>query len=210
MSHGSSDAVAIDVVLIPPPALDQYLRALNTHLAPPPEGFRFDETHLPHVTLVQLLVLRDRLEEMATAIEDVLGTQRALALHTTSITHGPAVSTLGVAPSPALDLLHRQLARRLDPFAVALPPDGSRDSYDAFVDSGEPARPSDLEWVRRFRERSAYDRFDPHWTLGVGRLDISVEPMAFAADRVALCHLGRFCTCRKTLDWWTLASNPYE
>ena len=143
MTHGSSDAVAIDVVLIPPPTLAQHLRDLNAHLAPPPVGFRFDETHLPHLTLVQLFVPRHRLTGLASAVEQMLEDQAALALHTTSVTRGPTVSTLGVAPSATLTALHRQLARGLHPFALDTSPEDHEDRYEAFVHEGESAASTD-------------------------------------------------------------------
>ena len=83
---------------------------------------------------------------------------------------------------------------------------GAGDEAAFFRDALEPARRADVEWVRQFRTQAAYGRFDPHVTLGVGPLR-QLDPLP-AADtvRVALCHLGRFCTCRRVLAEWSLTA----
>jgi hypothetical protein len=58
---------------------------------------------------------------------------------------------------------------------------------------------STLAWIRDYREKSSFERFFPHITLGYGRLADFPFPARFTAPRLALCHLGNHCTCRRIL-----------
>jgi hypothetical protein len=61
-------------------------------------------------------------------------------------------------------------------------------------------------WVANFRRQSSYGRYAPHITLGHASQPPDIDPIAFTAETVALCHLGRFCTCREVVESWTLGS----
>ena len=191
--------IALDIALLLPEPVARHCRALNARLEPPPHGFRFDATHLPHVTLVQLCVRRDQLEHLTTTVGRVLAHHEALALRTTSLSRGATATTLGLATQPRLDALHVALADATEPLTSEAEPGG-------FVpDDGGP-READVAWVASFREQSSHARFDPHVTLGIGRLQATPATLSFVADRVALCQLGRYCTCQRVLASWTLTA----
>ena len=78
---------------------------------------------------------------------------------------------------------------------------------DAFWTDGNAPRSADIEWVATFRQQSALQRFDPHITIGVGALNARVAPTSFVATQLAMCQLGRFCTCRRVLRAWTLTAS---
>ena len=103
-----------------------------------------------------------------------------------------------IEPIPELTDLHRALMDSLRPF--------ERSGATASAFSGGDPRPGDLEWVAEFRRQSSYGRYNPHITLGHASQPPSVDPIAFTAETVALCHLGRFCTCREVLETWRLGS----
>ena len=75
---------------------------------------------------------------------------------------------------------------------------------DASAFFGEDARDRDVRWVRDFRRESSVDRFTPHITLGHASEPPTVEPMEFVATTIAVCHLGRFCTCQQIIRAWHL------
>ena len=193
-----STAVAVDLAFLLPARLSRALTDINRTLQPPPDGFRFDATHLPHVTIVQQFVRRDALEQIGDAITSVLIGQRVPTLVTTELGVGRVASTLGVALTAELAILHRRLVDCLTPFH------GVTGGPDGFWTDGESPRPADVEWVASFRHRSALASFVPHITLGVGRVEAAMEPSRFLATELALCQLGRFCTCRRVLHAWTL------
>ena len=191
--------LAVDVaVLLPDPLLQPLLR-LNAALLPPPDGFRFDDTHLPHVTLVQQFVAAAQLPAVIEAIAAALRGVAPLGLLPAGLSHGRTASTLRLEPTGPLTRLHADLMDRLRQF------ESGRGDAAAFCSTGkETPRDADVDWVLHFRANAAYDRFDPHITVGVGTLQ-ELNPLPAAAGaRVALCQLGRFCTCRRVLAEWSL------
>ena len=193
-------SVAIDVALLLPDTLASSLTGLNRTLEPPPDGFHFDATHLPHLTLVQQFV-RDRdLTEITRVVGAVLQDQAPLAVATTQVSRQRVSTTLGVTGTDELLALHRRLMDRLEPFRT------HGGGAEAFWTDGDVPRTADVCWAAMFREQAAFTRFDPHITVGVGDLDGEVVATPFVATQVALCHLGRFCTCRRVLTAWPLTA----
>ena len=190
--------LALDVAVLPPAACRLRLADLNAALDPPPRGFRFDETHLPHVTLAQQFVAAGRLDDVIRCLARVVRGAAPLRLRSTGLSRGHTTSSLRLAPTAALARLHAGVMDALLPF------DAGPGDESAFASNGEPPRPADLEWVTRFRDQAAYARFDPHITLGVGAAQGPAATLDAVADRVALCHLGGYCTCRRALALWTL------
>jgi hypothetical protein len=103
---------------------------------------------------------------------------------------------LTIAHSPALIELHRRLMDALSPF--------ERPSGTAAAFVGGDARPGDVGWVSSYRRDASYASFTPHITLGHAAVPPAVSPVTFVATTVAVCHLGRFCTCRQVLKAWEL------
>jgi hypothetical protein len=101
-----------------------------------------------------------------------------------------------VERTPALVRLHEGLLRATQSFERG---GGTGSAFFA----GE-ARERDVQWVREFRRESSFERFTPHITLGHAASPPHVEPTDAVAVRVAVCHLGRFCTCRRIIREWEL------
>lgn len=193
--------VAVDVAVLLPDTLLRPMLRLNAALLPPPDGFRFDDTHLPHVTLAQQFVAAPRLPELMRAIDGVLSGRGPLRLQPAGLSRGRTTSTVRLAPTDPLVRLHAGLMDSLRPFES-----GPRDAA-AFCSAGdETARDADVDWVRKFGTHAAYERFDPHVTVGVGTPPEPATLPAVHATRVALCQLGRFCTCRRVLAEWSLTA----
>jgi len=77
-------------------------------------------------------------------------------------------------------------------------------SAQSFQSDGAPPRPADISWVTNFRDRSSYTRYLPHITIGIGTQPLTIAPFRFTARELAMCRLGRFCTCKEQLARWTL------
>lgn len=73
---------------------------------------------------------------------------------------------------------------------------------------GNDARLRDALWVTGYRLKSSFHHFEPHITLGHASKPPAIEPFLFEADTVALCHLGRFCTCRSAIRTWNTSFIP--
>lgn len=191
--------LAVDVALLLPPRAHGLVTRLNARLAGPPDGFRFDADHLPHVSLVQQFVPATEMPLVSAEVSAVLAAIPRLTLVAERLASNGTTTSLVLAGTRSLQTLHARLMDRLAPF------DMTAGDADAFLSDGEPPRPRDVEWVTRFRTAAAYAAFEPHVTLGAGVLDDRAPALEFEADRVAICRLGRYCTCRRVLASWTLA-----
>lgn len=197
------DLLALDLVLLLPEEANERAKAVNAALgAGQPEGFRFDETHVPHLTLVQQFLRRARLPALVENLDRVLRRAAPLSIRVLGIHSQESTVLFLVERTPALQRLHEELMDAVEPLEE---PQGAA---GAFYTNGEAARERDVAWVGRFRAEASYANFVPHVTLGVGPPPPPLEPFAFTADRVGLFHLGRFCTCRAPLRAWKLLAVP--
>lgn len=190
--------IAIDVAILLSGAARTVVERLNAGFDHAPgAGFRFDASHHPHVTLSQHFVRRERLSEVRRLVGDVVGRLEPFEVRVTGARAGRTSQVLAVEASATLEQLHERL---MD----ALGNEEAAGDAAAFQADGEPARPADVAWVEGFRERSSYARYDPHVTVGIGPRPLSTAPFRFPVEEIALCRLGRFCTCRDRLASWTL------
>ncbi|MBI2833353.1 MAG: 2'-5' RNA ligase family protein [Acidobacteria bacterium] len=202
--------VAIDVALLPPPGIVALAERLNA-LARSGDDLTLDADHLPHLTIVQQFIRRERLDEACAQVEDVWRTTSPFTVRLESRTkssgsphssllspHSPVPATivLEVEPSPDLRRLHELMLEALAGYAHLA---GTADAFAA----GEEPRLQDVEYVKVFHTMSAGGRFSPHITLGHGEHEfLASGPLDFPADHLALCQLGRFCTCGVVLREW--------
>lgn len=190
--------IAVDVAILLSGHARTAVERLNAEFDHPPDaGFRFDASHHPHVTLSQHFVRRGRLSDVRRLVGGVVGRFDAFEVCVTGARAGRTSQVLAVDASAPIRRLHEALMDALRGEEVA-------GDASAFQAGGAPARPADVAWVAGFRERSSHARYNPHVTVGIGPRPVSTAPFRFPAEEIALCRLGRFCTCRDRLANWTL------
>ncbi len=191
--------LAIDVAVLVPDPVARIAADTSRELAAGQRGaLRLDDTHHPHITLAQQFIDGSRLSDLLEELDRLLRHEPALLLRVPRAASDHGTIALVVDDSPDLQRLHEAIMDAIEPFEC---PDASA---DAFESTGEAIRGQDVDWVRNFRENSAYAHYRPHVTVGHGGRAPLVEPIDFAAGRVAVCRLGRFCTCRTILREWAL------
>ena len=202
-----SSLLAIDVALLPPEEVNVQARKLNAELyRSSNQGFQFDESHLPHITIVQQFIDAERLSEVEKLVEGISHHTNALTLTISGIEGVPIREKLFnniyiVDRAPTVDLLHEELSEALKPFDH---PDGDGEAY--VRDPGETIAEKSIEWLHVFYVQHAGAHFVPHITLGRGpTLSLDV-PIHFTATRLALCHHGNYNTVRTVFREWTLGS----
>lgn len=198
----ASSIVAIDVAILPPDHVAAAARAINVVLAGDRgDALRLDDTHRPHVTLAQQFVERARLDELYAVLDRILRHQPPLSLRVTGTTTDRDTAFLVIETTPDLQGLHEAVMDAIEPFES---PDATAGAFQA---NGETIRARDVDWVANYREVSAYTHFRPHVTLGHGPCPPLPEPLPFRAEDLAVCHLGRFCTCRDVFRRWGLGKD---
>lgn len=192
-----NELIALDVAVLPPREVSETARQLSASLpADEFQGLRLDDEHLPHITLMQLFARVNELDQVYARVDEIIRDYARLPLRLTGGGQGTNSVWLAVEKTQQLVELHERLMEGLRGLER---PDGGT---GAFFD--EDARLRDALWVSGYRLKSSFHHFAPHITLGHGSAPPAVTPIAFDAEAVAVCHLGRFCTCRRVLKEWKL------
>jgi 2'-5' RNA ligase len=191
--------IAIDIAILPPPDMTARAIALSASLpAHESQGLLLGRDYLPHATLTQQFVRVDALDQVIAHVDRVLRDRTPLPLHVTGGGKGSNSVWIAIERTQPLVRLHEDLMGATESF--------ERSDGDETAFFGPDARDRDVSWVRGFRRESSFDRFTPHITIGHSAQPPDVEPMEFIATTIAVCHLGRFCTCRRIIREWALNS----
>jgi len=194
-----SDSLPVDLAILLPAETGRAATDLNRLLLERhPNGYPLDDTHLPHITLIQQFVQTAAIDRLSGVVESFLSEFSPMSLRAEGPGKGGSTVHVRIAEMESLEALHRRAHASLGAFAA------SGGHAVSFFSAGMPARPGDAEWIV-----ASLENFNPHITLGVGELvDLdAVGPLApwlFDVDRVALCHVGAHGTCRRILREWRL------
>jgi 2'-5' RNA ligase len=192
--------IAVDIVLLPEESVSERTIKANQDLVRRHgRHIVLDRaTCLPHVSLAMGCIEIADVEPVGRALETIAGGCPAGDLVITGIATtlnalGQQVSAFVLAQTEALRSLHERVMNEMQ----------SHFSYDVtaqMVHGDEEVAPTTLAWIRNYREKAAFRAFIPHITIGYGMVTEPMTfPIRFAASRLALCHLGNHCTCRKVL-----------
>lgn len=191
--------IAIDIVLLPDRAMTDHAVALSSKLSK-----KFNdkillnkETCLPHISLAMGVIESGDMPEVIKIIQDIgsrfhIFNLTAKSFKGEKIPSGDIVSQFVVEISAELQSLHEVVINSLSSFL----------SYDVSTDmlfSPPPVEEISLFWIKNYAAKSSFRNFNPHITIGFGELAGVKTPVEFTASRIAVCHLGNYCTCRKVL-----------
>ena len=175
-----------------------------------PNGFALDESHVPHVTLVQRYVEQDELDKVSAAVSRVAKSNdpRALELEIAGYQSWPrsdrdleTVVTI-VNRHAELCRLQQAIVAAVQPFAAS---GGTAEAFAPNTD-GSPINPNIVAYVERFLPDNAGDNYRPHVTLGFGHKDFVQDlcgrpfpTLTFRPPAIAIYQLGSFGTARVKL-----------
>ncbi|OHB83377.1 MAG: hypothetical protein A2Z38_05705 [Planctomycetes bacterium RBG_19FT_COMBO_48_8] len=191
--------IAVDVVLLPSEEVtSQAIEANNMLLKQHADRIILDkENCLPHISLAMGCINERDIANIEKILESIAekynpGQLSIIGINTGTNSLGEKVSAFEVKITQKLLSLHKEVMRRMTPYF----------SYDAaaeMVFSPPKASESTLLWIKNYPEKSAFENFFPHITIGYGQIDDFSFTAEFTASKLALCHLGNHCTCRKVL-----------
>jgi len=191
--------IAVDAVLLPSEEMVDKAIAANKELQKQcAEKIILDkESCLPHISLAMGCIDERDIADIEKVLQTIakqnsLGRLSAIGIHTSENSAGEQVSVIQIERTEALQSLHEEVLRRLEPYF----------NYDVTVDmvlSPPMAGESTLAWIKDYPEKSSFEKFSPHITIGYGEINDYSFPIEFAVSKLALCHLGNHCTCRKIL-----------
>jgi hypothetical protein len=204
-----SPVTAIDIALEPDAVMIQHANADNARLlATFPKGFALDETHHPHVTLLQQLVLTADLDKVYAAAGKILAGEKPTTWKLRAFKYyyipSPPIGLAGIVVEPTADLhrLQDKLIEAITPFTVKT---GTPAAFMSTED-GRDIQEQLIEYVANFVTIAAGPKFNPHVTIGVGTITyldaMLAEPFdafTFSPASASVYQLGAFGTARKEL-----------
>jgi len=200
---------AIDIALEPDATMLQRAKDANARLLKSfPKGFALDETHHPHVTMLQQFVRTADLDKVYAAANAVLAREKPTSWTLKAFKYyyipSPPIGLAGIVVEPTADLhrLQDELIKAIEPYtskagtpAAFFSENGGRDIQKFLI-----------EYVARFATIAAGKRFNPHVTIGVGTetylnkmLAEPFDSFTFSATGASVYQLGTFGTARKEL-----------
>src|SRR3974377_1595787 len=162
---------AVDIALEPDATMLQHAMAANARLLKSfPKGFALDETHHPHVTMLQQFVRTDDLDKVFAAANAVLTKEKPTAWTLKAFKYyyppPPPVGIAGIVVEPTEDVhrLQDELITAVKPYTVKT---GTPAAFFS-EEGGRDIQKDLIEYVANFVKLAAGKRFNPHVTIGVG------------------------------------------
>lgn len=192
--------IAVDVVLLPEEKMARLAIETNRRQIGKTAGeIVLDETTcLPHLSLAMGAIEAGQVNAVAEKLDAVakgsaIGELVVTGVVTTLNAQNEPNSLFAMAKTRALVALHERVMETMEPYV-------KRDVTAEMIYGDEDVAQSTLAWIRDYREKAGFAAFFPHITIGTGVVDEPITfPLRFVAPRLALCHLGNHCTCRKVL-----------
>lgn len=191
--------IAVDVVLLPSEEMmDRAIEANRGLLRQSADKITLNKTDcLPHVSVAMGCIEEADIVNLGKILRAIAeqcppGPLTVIATSLGASATGERVSAFDLKRTDSLQSLHETVMRALGPYF-------SYDVSTAMVLSAPAADESTLRWIRDYPEKSSFENFSPHITIGYGQTADLSAPIEFHATKLALCHLGNHCTCRKIL-----------
>jgi 2'-5' RNA ligase len=200
---------AIDIALEPDATMVAHAKDANARLRKSfPKGFALDETHHPHVTLLQQFVRTADLDKVFAAAGAIMAKEKPTAWTLKAFKYyyipSSPVGLAGIVVEPTDDLhrLQDELIAAVTPFTEKT---GTPAAFFS-EDGGRDIQKSLIEYVAYFVKVAAGEKFNPHVTIGVGMESylnkMLAEPFpafTFSPVGASVYQLGSFGTARKEL-----------
>lgn len=200
------EIMAVDVVILPPQKIRKHAIFLSEQLRGSSPIVLNQQDYLPHISLSMnyiddLIMTRGIIEQVATQVEPLVITVESLSRGVKPF-EGHYFYGLSIKESEPLKKLHNSLVDVLPNVPVEKP-----DSTYFLPESNGRIVQAVYDYVGSFKTHHSKENYSPHITLGAGHEDALQTdnlPMSFYTDKIYLCQLGNFCTCRKILGEFAL------
>jgi len=195
----SDGFIAIDIVLLPPDEVMKRAIDMNRVLSEKYDNgitLRPDKC-MPHITLAMGCIRKSDIDQIASQMEEISYKFANVELEVEG--GGSKKAWFKIVPEKYLQLMHESVMTGLFKFF----------SYNVkkemfYSEGDESINDLTVSYVERFPMESSFEGFTPHITVGSCEIDEEIEGFHFVASKLALCHLGNFCTCRRILRSFNL------
>jgi len=189
---------AVDFVILPPDGVMDFAISLNKQVCKESYIFLDKDRSFPHISLLMGCLRLDQVKQAEIMLNAIASHHKKMTLSVMNVrtvnTTAGDIMTLDIDPNNDLQRLHESLVKDFAPLL-------SKDATEADIIDSSPVA-STLDWINNFIPNSCFEKFWPHMTIGYTKenaLSGQVEPFTFTASRLAICHLGNYCTCKRIL-----------
>jgi hypothetical protein len=205
---------AIDILLNPDQTMVQRAIAANTRLRQSyPKGFALDETHQPHISMLQRYVRTSDLDKLYEAVAKILADERPATWKLTAYKYyfipWKDIGLAGIVIKPTEDLRRFQ-QKLIDAIAPFTAKTGTAAAFVRTAEDPEINQPT-IDYVADYVPAESGAKFNPHVTIGAasqGFLDELLkekfDEFTFSPTGLSVFHLGNFGTAREKLKSWSL------
>ena len=190
----SDGFLAVDVVLLPPDEVSDKAIEINKELSRKFNNrIKLDrKACLPHVTLAMGCIKKSDINIIDEKLAGISKRFPPMDLETISETE--AKGWLRIKSIRSLQLLHETIMNELTPlFSYNVTEDILSKKEDEDIDE------ITIDYIKHFPSESSFRNYTSHITVGSGDMVFKPPKISFSVFKLALCHLGNFCTCRKIL-----------
>jgi 2'-5' RNA ligase len=193
--------LAIDVVLLPDSQTTDKIIDINRNKLRGENNDNIilnNSDCLPHISLCMGVIENEKLMDINGVLKEIAFNHsyfkvEAIGINEKTINDNEIISSITVKKIKELQSLHDEIMKAMRSFIT----------YDANKDmiQGDFYNIDDrtVEWINNYHTKSAYDKFNPHVTIGFGTVKDIQFPFTFVCPRLAVCYLGDFCTCNKII-----------
>ena len=193
------DKIAIDIVLLPSKEVTNKAIEINKTLKGKNnrEIILSKEDCLPHISLAMGCISKEDIPKIKEELRNITCKFKPLKLkipliYSSEWKNGNIGTSMEVKSTENLQRLHLEIMNSLTKLFKFEP------TKEMFFSSGE-INDMTLDWVKRYSETSVFKKFHPHITLGIGKTESLDKEIDFTSSKIAICHLGNNCTCRKVI-----------
>lgn len=190
--------IAFDIVIIPPADVFNKCLEINRQLETDEQKIVLGrESTLPHISLCMGVCSENELTEITAELSSIEAELMPVDVRLTGIEPqtnftGHVLSYLMVEKTRALQTLHETIMHRFERFT-------GRQADSEMLSTEGAEHPPTLKWITGYREKSAFEHFSPHITLGYGRYNGEQYSAEFQIETTGFYHLGDHCTCQVNL-----------
>ena len=206
---------AIDILLEPDETMIEKAMAANQRLLKAfPEGFDLDETHTPHISVLQRYVKTADLDKVYEAVGRVLAGEKPASWELKAdkyfyvVWDGLGLARMSIEPTDDLIRYQQKLIDTVAPFPVST---GTAAAFVTSTDDPDINQPT-IDHVAHYVPDASGDKFKPHLTIGLAPPDYLNKMLLRRSSRhhvspakAAVYRLGNFGTAREKLKTWELA-----
>lgn len=209
-----NEVTAITIALEPDPRAVLQLTAINDRLrSSAHQSFAFDQTHRPHLTILQRYVRTQDLDKVYAAVTAAIANQHIAPWKLQAYQYGCIpwgdvdLLVVKIRKIPELVRLQRQLIKSIKTFAADK---GSSSAF--FRDKGDaPINSPTIDHVANFVRASSGPKYKPEITVGALPAAMAkplaaqpLESLTFSPAAISIFQLGNFGTARARLKTWKL------